>query len=168
MPLLADAGDWSYSGDPAASDKDLIRYLVQDVDNSVRLLTDSEITYEIAQWQPLVSSMYAIAAEVAERISVKFAGVTTVSADGVRVDLSDLSTRYQTVAGQLRAQAERGAVSDVIDMASLGVNQTWDPSIRPLSFGIGFQDNPEAGRQQYGGESVSAPDRDDWEAYGGP
>lgn len=36
---------WSYSGNPGASDLDLIRFLIQDTDTTAQLLSNEELTY---------------------------------------------------------------------------------------------------------------------------
>jgi hypothetical protein len=41
-------GTWSYSADPAASDKDAVRFLIRDVDESDQLYSDQEIDYALA------------------------------------------------------------------------------------------------------------------------
>ena len=39
---------WSYSGDPAASDLDAVRYIIGDTSEDMSLLTDEEIKYELS------------------------------------------------------------------------------------------------------------------------
>ena len=40
---------WSYSGDPAASDLDAVRYIIGDTSEDMSLLTDEEIKYELSK-----------------------------------------------------------------------------------------------------------------------
>ena len=42
-------GNWTYSGDPASSDKDAVRYLIGDTDTTDQLLSDEEIGYSISR-----------------------------------------------------------------------------------------------------------------------
>jgi hypothetical protein len=41
---------WSYSGDPASSTRDLVRFLLRDTDSSDQLLTNEELDYLVATW----------------------------------------------------------------------------------------------------------------------
>jgi hypothetical protein len=40
---------WSYSEDPASSNRDAVRFLIQDTDSTRQLFQDAEITYLLAQ-----------------------------------------------------------------------------------------------------------------------
>jgi hypothetical protein len=144
--------DWSYSGDPASSDKDEVRFLLQDVDPQVPLLTDTEINYLIAEWTPRFGSNTMVASVAAAIISRKFAGVARVDADGVSVDTSSLSKTYAGVAVQLKQEYEEGAdVEADIDLSSIQIPTSFDASVAPLNFSVGMHDNPYAGQQAYGG-----------------
>lgn len=143
---------WSYSGDPSSSDKDAVRFLVQDTDNTLELLTDEEIEYLITQWAPAYGSNTYVAAVAAAVISRKFAGVVTISADGVSISGSDLSRKYTDMAVQLRAEyAEESAVGATVDLSNIEIAIRFDPSIAPLNFSVGMHDNARAGQQAYGG-----------------
>lgn len=140
-----------YSGDPAASQSDEIRYLVQDTDQLSPLLTDAELDYEIAKWTQETDDTTFLASHVAEAIGRKYSGVTTVSADGVEVDLAGLAQAYFTMADRLQAEWENGVAANDIDLDNLLAGIAPDLSIAPLSFGLGEMDNPEGGQQQLGG-----------------
>lgn len=159
MPLMPETDDWSYDDaftadtDPTG-DKDKVRFWLQDTDESVRLLSDSEIQYLVDSWKPKYDSLLYVAAVGAETIAAKFAGVISVSADGVTVGTADLSQRYADLAVRLRALYKQGQVGGEIDIANLMAGTTVDESIDPLNFGIGLHDNPEAGLQAYGGHRI--------------
>lgn len=169
---------WSYGGnivDPPGVDGtysplDEVRYLVQDTDTNVRLLADTEINYEIAQWLGTYSpspTPETLAGEwqggaydhplmaahaCALRIAAKFAGVVQISADGVNVAIGDLATRYTQLAAALADEYERiSQTGGDVDITNLMWDQMLDPTIRPTTFGIGMNDNPLAGLQDYGG-----------------
>jgi hypothetical protein len=60
--------------------------------------------------------------------------------------------RYVQIAQELRDEYARlQDVGGVVDMTNLLLGQDVDFSIRPLSFAIGMHDNPDAGRQDFGG-----------------
>jgi hypothetical protein len=139
---------FSYSGDPSDSDLDAIRFYVQDTDTADALIQDEEIQFLIDTWYPLSNSLIYIAAVTAEVIASKFAREVSSSADGVSVSSDQLQAKYQSLAEQLRDQYTREV------SASSGVSFTsdmWDlqhdPSIKPLSFSIGMDDNPLGGAQ---------------------
>lgn len=139
---------FSYSGDPSSSDLDTIRFYVQDVDSSDPLVQNEEIQFLIDTWFPLSNSLIYVAAVTAEIIASKFAREVSSSADGVSISSEQLQSKYQALAEQLRDQYGRevsssSGVSFTSDMWDL----EHDPSIKPLSFSVGMDDNPLAGAQ---------------------
>lgn len=152
MAYMADASDWSYSGDPESSDLDQVRFWLQDTDPNVRLLTDTEVTFHVNTWKTRYDSLVYAAAKAAESVATKFAGVLSVSADGVSVDVGGLAERYAAVARRLYQVHKDLQVGGEIDLSNLMTGSQPDYGIAPLTFGIGLHDNREAGRQDYGGE----------------
>lgn len=142
---------WTYSGDPTASDKDEVRFLVQDTDSSRPLLSDAEIAYLIDRWQSRYDSNTYVASIAAATVSRKFAGVASIVADGVTVNVSDISQRYAVVAQQLRAEYAAGQLGGLVDITNVMIGAQLDDDILPLNFSIGMHDNVEAGQQAYGG-----------------
>lgn len=141
-----------------------MRFYVQDTDPSRPLLTDEEVDFLLTQWRDAYNSPLYVAAVCAEIIAAKFVGEVNVSADGVNVDQGSLFQRYNDLADSLRAQykALYGVQAPVEgDMFTI----QYDPSLTPLNFGVGFQDNARAGSQEYGsvrgnGKSWETPDFD--------
>lgn len=146
-------GDWTYTGDPKSSDVDAVRFLIPDTDESFRLLSDLEIQYLIDEWYSVYDSLIWVAAEAAELIAGKWAGVVTVSADGVSADVSTLSEKFERRAARLRQtyQDAQEAGSE-IDISNLLIDAHLDASIQPLTFARNMHDNPGAGQQDYGGQ----------------
>jgi hypothetical protein len=145
---------YTYSGAPFEADVDELRFTVQDAgDDSFWLLSDQEYQWLFDAWMPLYDSMTYVAAVAAATIARKFAGIVSVSADGVSVDTSELSQRYRDLATELRDQHKDATVGGEVDISNIMVGYRPDPSIQPLRFGIGVQDNPYAGLQDYGGLS---------------
>lgn len=140
----------TYSGDPATSALDEVRFHIGDTDMATPLLTDAEIDFVIATWDPIYMSNLMTAAACCEAISAKYAGQVSVSADGVSVSLSDLQAKYTELSATLRLQYSRLNVAADGDFAGAMYDTDWDYSIKPLMFGLGFMDNPDAGRQDYG------------------
>lgn len=140
---------WTYSGDPATSNRDAVRFHMQDTDIDRPLLSDEEVDYLIAQWYVSYGSLILVAAVGCEIVAGKYAGQVTVSADGVSVSVGELQGKYDTLAASLRDQYKlEQAASPMLE----GVmhDLVSDPTIEPLRFGIGFTDNIRVGRQDYG------------------
>lgn len=139
---------WSYSGNPAASDLDAVRFYIGDIDENLQLLQDEDIDFLLKKWMPVYNSDLMVAAGAAEIIANHFAREVSVSADGVSVSSHELQNKYEQLAENLRNmyKIERQGEPIIPGLWDLG----WDYTIKPLRFGIGFTDNWEAGRQDYG------------------
>lgn len=74
---------FTYTGDPANSDLDLVRFLIWDTDVTDVLLQDEEINYMLATWQ----NPYETARACAERLAAKF----TRMADHITRTVGDLT-----------------------------------------------------------------------------
>lgn len=145
--------EFSYSGNPADSKRDEVRFLLQDTDDSRPLLYDAELDYIIdyygVRFDDSAPYMASIGAGVIAR---KFAGVVSISADGVSVQIGDLSARYTELASALRLEHSNAQeVGGAVDLANLMWESELDHSIAALNFSIGMHDNPSAGQQAYGG-----------------
>lgn len=151
MPSMPPLTSWSYDppGSVASGDIDIVRFYMQDTDPAVRLLADLELQYLVDTWMPVHDSLIYVAAVAAEQVAAKFAGVVTVSADGVSVNVADISGRYAELAKRLRSLHKQAQIGEV-DIANLMAGTDHDWSIDPLNFGVGMHDNPDAGRQAYG------------------
>lgn len=89
---------WTYSGNPAASDRDAVRYMVGDVDSTAPLTTDEAIAWEITQWP----NIYLAAANVADSIAALLGRIQGMRADGV--SYGDAATQMRERAKTLRAR----------------------------------------------------------------
>ena len=141
---------WTYSGDPTTSQLDEVRFYTQDVVEARQFLQDQEINYLLDTWYDTTGSVIFVSAVACTVIAAKFASEVSVSADGVSVSSSELQQKYTTLAETLRNQAKQ----QLDDGVASGLNELWtlavDDGLDPLMFGIGFNDNYEAGRQDYG------------------
>lgn len=158
MPVMPPPAEWSYvtPGTASATDVDIVRFWLQDTDPSVRLMSDLELQWLVDQWMPKHDSLVYVAAVAADVVATKFAGIVTVSADGVSVDVSDISARYAVRAAALRETNKAFQVGGEVDITNLLWDQNEDSSIDPLNFGVGMHDNPQAGRQAYGSNRQGA------------
>lgn len=139
---------------PDASDKDEVRFYLQDTDPGFPLLQDEEIQWLITEWMPKYDSLIYVASVGAAVVANKFTGLVPVQADGVSVSVGDLSQRYRDMAAALRDQYKAAQIGADINIDNLLIGHSPDPSIRPLRFGVGLHDNPEAGQQDYGGQTA--------------
>lgn len=141
----------TYSGDPASSPLDAIRFWAQDT-GTPPLLNDNELNYLItfAAVDPVESPQLA-AALACELIASKYVGEVAISADGVSYSGQDLYTKWLQLAKDLRK-------SELVSLAAtsqpyaggITVGEIPDFTTKEPSFGIGWTDNPEAGDQSYG------------------
>lgn len=155
---------WSYSGNPAASDRDAVRFYVGDTDTDRQIISNEEIDFLLATWMPKYESVLLTAAQACEVIAGKYAREVSVSADGVSVAASELQTKFNLLAESLRDQYKIEQAGSPIVTGAMH-DLTPDPTIEPLRFGVGFMDNARVGRQDYGdydpGQSPTIPWPDD-------
>jgi hypothetical protein len=137
---------FTYSGDPGASDLDQVRFTLQDVNSAFPLLSNEEYAFLIATWMPRYSSLTFVAAIAAATISRKFVGLVSVSADGVSVNVSELTGRYRDLAVALRAEYKLEAVGGELDLTNT----------QPARFRMGLHDSLAAGMQDFGDLSTNA------------
>lgn len=75
---------WTYSGNPASSEKDAVRFLIGDTDTSDQLLSDAEINYVIVEsggsrYQAAHDAAYAIAGKFSRMAQSKSVGDLSIS-----------------------------------------------------------------------------------------
>lgn len=140
---------WTYAG-AAASEKDAVRFYVQDTDHARPLLSDEDIAYLLVTWTPVHDSVIYVASMAAEMIASKYAAEISMSGDGVSVQTGDLQRKYTDLAARLRNLHEASRTNDLSRMLDVMVDLDYDPSIKPLMFGVGAMDNFDAGLQDYG------------------
>jgi hypothetical protein len=143
----------TYSGDPATSDLDQVRFLLGDTDVSNALFTDAEIQWGVNVWGPLYGSDILVAAQLAENAAAAYAQQATYSADGVSVTFGPIGDALRAVAASLKNQYAMAAQSGVMpDAGGVTPGEGMIPNTRNFMFGIRMDDNPSAGQQDFGGE----------------
>lgn len=106
---------FSYSGDPATSDLDAVRFLIGDKVEANCLVQDQEIDYALAQ----ESSVRLAAANIAEAIAAKATQEVSWVRGRVEYRPGEMADRYYKLAKMLRDQ-ETGLGSYGIDSAYAG------------------------------------------------
>jgi len=140
---------WSYSGNPASSTLDTVRFYINDTDETQPLLSNEDIQFLLDLWMPIYKSPLLTSAVAAEVVAGKFARQVSVSADGVSVSVSELQEKYNDLAYNLREMYKLEEIGTPV-LPGIIYDPVWDPTIKPTRFGIGFTDNYLAGRQDYG------------------
>lgn len=129
--------DGAYSGDPATSPRDEVRFLIGDTTQPFKL-DDAEVDYLLAKWLPLYASTYFVASVAARALARGYAGMPTVSADGVSVDFASLVTTYNALADSLRSQYEDEIV--LSGNAGSWEDVLFDSEFHPRVFEMGNMD----------------------------
>jgi hypothetical protein len=135
---------FTYSGNPSSTQRDAIRFLLNDTDATDVLLTDEEIEYLIAQW----SDTYESARAGAEIIASKFSR----DADNISKTVGDLSisksfnnkaAQYRELAKSFLDQRMRKTPPiPTINPQSIESTANRDPFTPTTDFSVGQFDNP--------------------------
>ncbi len=100
---------WSYSGDPSSSDRDAVRFEIQDTDQATPLVSDEEIAYALAE----EGSVAGAAARCCEALARRFGSMVDVSitsaGDSVKRSYSSMARTYTDLARSLRGRCAGGA-----------------------------------------------------------
>ena len=92
---------WNYSGDPADSSRDAVRWYVGDTDTNDQLVLDEEINYILG----LQTDVVLAAADVCEAISAKFSRQADTTNLSISIRASQRSVAYMSLAKDLRLRA---------------------------------------------------------------
>jgi hypothetical protein len=157
-------GPATYSGNPASSDLDQVRFLLGDTDVSGdnALFSNAEIQWAINSWGPLYGSDFLVAAMLAENAAAAYAQEATYSADGVSVSFGPIGDSLRALALSLRNQYAMSTQAGVMPEAGgMTVGEGKIAGTKNFMFGIGMDDDPSAGQQDWGGDAPR-----DWPSYG--
>jgi hypothetical protein len=138
---------WTYSGDPAASARDEVRFLVGDTDTNDQLLQDAEIAYTLSKYpNPLMAAVRSCMA-----LAAKFSRQADASAGPLSESSSQKAKAFFTLAGELRAQAGRLA-KPVFGGVVQSENETLDQDTNAVqpSFRVGGFDHPSVSSERAG------------------
>lgn len=92
---------WTYSGDPSSTDRDAVRFLIGDTDNTSQLITDEEISYMLAQ----EGSSSSAAARICRSLAAKYARYTDQSVGDLSISYSQRYKQFSELAAQLESAA---------------------------------------------------------------
>lgn len=125
---------WSYSGDPASSDRDAVRWLVSDTETADQLASDEEIAWAVDQG----GGVYGAALTVAKAIRAAFARQASITVGPVSAQLSQRAEQYAGIVADL-ATRQASAVLPLAGGISLARKRTVEADtdrVRP-AFGRG-------------------------------
>lgn len=131
---------FSYSGDPSTSDKDNVRFILQDTDATHPLLQDEEINFLLIQ----EGDVYQAAAIGAERIAANFARFTDIKIGDYSESASKYFDHYTKLAKKLKQDAMRRLVVPYAGGLSISEKETdaQDQDLVQPIFKKDFMNNP--------------------------
>lgn len=135
---------------PGASDKDAIRFLIQDTNSAEALMQDEEILYLLTKWKDVQGTVEYVASVAADTIGARYAREASYAADGVSINLAQAAQQFRDLAASLRQQHKNLLVGGFPDVGGITPGEGLYPGIRNFSFGTGMHDDAEAGPQDYG------------------
>lgn len=107
---------WTYSGDPSSSDRDQVRFIIQDTDSDDQLLQDEELDYLLTE-EGNVTSASIRAAEI---LMAKFSRMCDEKVGQVSVSYSQKAEQYKRLVDQLK---RRAAIKNVTPFAG-GISES--------------------------------------------
>lgn len=135
-----------YTGDPAASDVDAVRFILSDT-GATELLTDTEIEWLVSQ----KSNLYLAAAAGARILGSRTAGTADTKTVGpLSISRSNTSQRWFELAKQIESDAKAGLVGAALQPYSGGIDrddkrtQETDTSWDKPYFRRSLMDRPDA------------------------
>jgi hypothetical protein len=94
---------YSYSGDPATSDRDAVRYEVGDTNEKIHLVQDEEINYALIKEGTILKA----AARIAEGLAARYARESTTRSSVYTSFQGDVQKHYEELSKKLRARSIR-------------------------------------------------------------
>lgn len=96
---------WDYSGDPADSTKDAVRFLIGDTNHDAQLLSDEEIAWLLSQ---NADDVYVAAQRALTQLATRYSGKADKAVGDLKISYSQLSKQFAERASDVLAQAEQG------------------------------------------------------------
>jgi hypothetical protein len=131
---------WGYSGNPASSDRDRIRFLIGDTKETTQSLADGELDYLLSTHP----SPEAAAAAAAEAMADRYAGLSVTTK---RVGDLSLSYEYGQTGDRFMALAKR------LRQRHWGIAVPLMADESPKQFSTGVHDFPASGERPFLGST---------------
>lgn len=132
---------WTYSGNPASSTKDSVRFLVADTNVDDAFVTDEEINWCLSQTS---SNIYQAASLVARSLSAKFSTLSDETIGPLQFKYAERAKNYEKIALRLDKTASNttslsGIYCGGVDVAEKASNAA-DTSLVQPEFKKGMTD----------------------------
>ena len=98
---------WSYSGNPGASDLDLVRFLIQDTDTADQLFSNEELNYLIGAYEDAYSAAIAAVGTLIAKGSRVAEESKTVGDLSLSIKSGALVTQWEALSRSLKAERFR-------------------------------------------------------------
>lgn len=137
---------WSYSGDPATSNLDMVRFLIGDTDYSDQQLGDPEINAALVTCG---ANVYRTAIFCVGGLIGKFSRLCSKSMGDLQISYSDVVKNYKELLRRLQAQASAQAVAPYaggISVVDKQVDEEDTDRVAP-AFYTGMHDYPGSGTE---------------------
>jgi hypothetical protein len=96
---------WTYTGDPASSDRDAVRFLIGDTDQAEKLVSDEEVDWAL---QVTNNAIYQAAHDLCVTLAAKYARLATSKSVGdLSLSYSDRSAAFYSLADRILDLASR-------------------------------------------------------------
>jgi len=129
---------FTWTGDPAASDLEAVRWEINDIDSSNAKFQDAEIQYAIDQEYSKLNA----AARLCEQLQARYSDAASRTMGPLKVDLSDLAKMYTEKALALRKRAAAFATPYAGGMSESKEDTFEDDSnLKQPIFSKGMMDN---------------------------
>jgi len=110
---------WTYSGNPASSSKDAVRFLVADTNTDDPFVTDEEITWALSQSS---SNIYKAASLVARALSAKFSTLSDEVIGPLQFKYAERAKNYEKIAERLEKSESKSLSLDGIYCGGVNVS----------------------------------------------
>jgi hypothetical protein len=132
---------WTYSGDPANSDSDAVRFMVGDTIRERPLLDDYEVEWIVSQ-SPNLNRRAALACEA---LWSRFLAISDYTVGSVSKKFSDVAAKFKERAADFRRDANKNAlVSFPAHLVSTKQALENDSELQYPEFSVGMADSPLA------------------------
>jgi len=146
---------WHYSGNPAGSDRDAVRWHLGDVNEDEQLTRDEEIEYSLA----ISRDVNGAVVMCAESIAAQLTREADMKVGQLSVSLSDKAEHFWQLAAKYRSKSLVYAIPSVggISISEKEYQDEDEDRVKPR-----FERGQFKGRHGSNEEDL-APDRSDWE-----
>lgn len=144
--MILSPGDFSYSGDPATSKKDAIRFLIGDTDDDDMILTDAEIEWIVAD-RGDTNNLYLTAADAADLAGIKYSRVINRQTGTLNLSLG-ATNPFAERAKELRRLVGERKVGPVFASNDLAAEVAASGGRRRPLFWLGQFDYPPNGPEK--------------------